>query len=48
MRVAVTGAKTNIQLSLLCGTVTRNGEIIGVSVSLVSSGEVIGVWHCHE
>ena len=43
MRVAVTGAKTNMQLSLLFGTVTRNGEVIGVSVSLVRNGEAIGV-----
>ena len=32
----------------MCGTVTRNGEVNGVSVSLVRNGEVIGVWHCHE
>ena len=48
MRVAVVGVKTNMQLSLVCGTFTRNGEVTGVSVSLVRSGEVIGVWHCHE
>ena len=32
----------------MCGTVTRNGEVIGVSVSLVRRGEVTGVWHCYE